>query len=89
MTTLPPCMMPDGGEACVGYDLLTQENNQLRAEIKELSDLVERAIRNARGGRTCKLWVAVMYAFGCGSGKAQAICKRYGYDPESELRQLV
>lgn len=49
-------------------------------------DLVERALRGAKGRRYPKdrpFWAAVMDTFVCGSQAAINICRHYGLDPDS------
>lgn len=50
----------------------------------EATELVERAIRNARPrhGVDAPRWVAVKDAFGVGSSLAHELCRAYGYDPD-------
>lgn len=51
-------------------------------------DLVERALRGAKGRRYPKdmpLWAVVMDTFVCGSQAAINICRHYGLDPDSAV----
>lgn len=63
-----------------------------RIETPTKSDAawVEDAVRNAkprhRGRRKHPRWVAVMDTFGCGSGYANALCRRFGFNPDEEVR---
>lgn len=50
--------------------------------------LLRRAVRAVRGNRrnTLQRWALVRDAFGCGSGVATALCRRFGFDPEEILK---
>ncbi|WP_023629039.1 hypothetical protein [Pseudomonas soli] len=52
-------------------------------------DLVGTAVRCVSGTSRQKTprWVLMMDAFVCGSGVAQALCRRYGLDPDEGLRK--
>lgn len=58
----------------------------------EEEDLIGRVVRNVQGPSKyrCKhgtpRWVLVRDAFGVGSGVANALCRRYGFDPDEYLR---
>lgn len=51
--------------------------------------LVGTAVRSVSGTGRQKTprWVLMMDAFVCGSGVAQALCRRYGLDPDEGLRK--
>ncbi|MDH2013434.1 hypothetical protein N5J66_05555 [Pseudomonas juntendi] len=52
-------------------------------------DLIGTAVRCVSGNSRQKTprWVLMMDAFVCGSGVAQALCRRYGLDPDEGLRK--
>ena len=52
-------------------------------------DLIGTAVRCVSGISRQKTprWVLMMDAFVCGSGVAQALCRRYGLDPDEGLRK--
>ncbi|WP_249414284.1 hypothetical protein [Pseudomonas sp. NY5710] len=52
-------------------------------------DLIGTAVRCVSGTSRQKTprWVLMMDAFVCGSGVAQALCRRYGLDPDEGLRK--
>lgn len=54
------------------------------------TELVERAVRNAKPNRRGKhyRWVAVMDAFGCGSTMAYQLCRHHGLDPDEMISRL-
>jgi hypothetical protein len=51
-------------------------------------ELIGRAVRAASGThrRGTQRWVAMKHAFGCGSGVANAICRRFGFDPDEMVK---
>lgn len=51
-------------------------------------DLIRRAVRAASGAsrRGTQRWVAMKDAFGCGSGVANALCHRFGFDPDEMVK---
>lgn len=58
----------------------------------EEEDLIERAVRNVKGPSKYRSkhgtarWILVKQVFGVGSGVANALCRRYGFDPDECLR---
>lgn len=52
-------------------------------------DLLRTAVRMVSGKTRIKQprWVLMKDAFCCGSGVAHALCRRYGFDPDEELRR--
>ena len=58
----------------------------------EEEDLIGRVVRNVKGPSKYRnkygtaRWVLVQEAFGVGSGVANALCLRYGFDPDEQLR---
>ncbi|QXH48926.1 hypothetical protein KSS93_15155 [Pseudomonas xanthosomatis] len=52
-------------------------------------DLIGTAVRCVSGTSRQKTprWALMMNAFVCGSGVAQALCRRYGLDPDEGLRK--
>ena len=52
-------------------------------------DLLRTAVRMVRGTTRRKQprWVLMKDAFCCGSGVAHALCRRFGFDPDEELRR--
>lgn len=60
-------------------------------EIEE-EDLIRRAVRNVKGPSKYRSkhgsprWALVRDAFGVGSGVATALCRRYGFDPDEQLK---
>lgn len=50
--------------------------------------LLERAVRNARPNRRGKAprWVGVMDAFALGSTYAKLLCRRFGLDPDEQVK---
>lgn len=58
----------------------------------EEEDLIERVVRNVKGPSKYRSkygvarWVMVRDAFGVGSGVANALCRRYGFDPDEALK---
>ncbi|MCZ9639593.1 MULTISPECIES: hypothetical protein [Pseudomonas] len=52
-------------------------------------DLLRTAVRMVRGTTRMKRprWALMMDAFCCGSGVAQALCRRFGFDPDEGLRK--
>lgn len=51
-TTLPPCMMPDGGECCPEYHALVKENMQLRNLLEAVREDNQRLRVQASEKRT-------------------------------------
>lgn len=51
-------------------------------------ELLARAVRAARGTskRGVYRWIAMKDAFGCGSGVANALCHRFGFDPDETVK---
>ena len=54
--------------------------------------LLERAVRNARDRSSNKgvrhpRWVAVMDAFALGSTYAHQLCRRFGLDPDEQVKR--
>lgn len=51
-------------------------------------ELISRAVRAASGTsrRGTQRWVAMRDAFGCGSGVANALCRRFGFDPDEMVK---
>jgi hypothetical protein len=51
-------------------------------------ELLARAVRAARGTSrgAVQRWVATKNAFGCGSGVANALCRRFGFDPDEMVK---
>ncbi|MNQ51418.1 hypothetical protein D3C85_653970 [compost metagenome] len=51
-------------------------------------ELIGRAVRAASGThrRGTQRWVAMKDAFGCGSGVANALCRRFGFDPDEMVK---
>jgi hypothetical protein len=73
--------------------VVTEESNSssMACSIAD-SELVERAVRNARNNNPCPTmprWHAVSRVFACGSTEAQKLCRRYGLDPDDELPTTV
>ena len=60
-------------------------------EIEE-EDLIRQVVRNVKGPSKYRYkhgtprWALVRDAFGVGSGVANALCRRYGLDPDEFLR---
>jgi hypothetical protein len=62
--------------------------------VRDIPDekLVERAVRSARD-RSCRKgekhprWVAVMDAFALGSTFAHELCRRFGLDPDEQVKR--
>lgn len=60
-------------------------------EIEE-EDLIRQVVRNVQGPSKYRnkhgtpRWALVRDAFGVGSGVANALCRRYGFDPDECLR---
>jgi hypothetical protein len=53
-------------------------------------ELIQRAISNARPlSRGAPRWAVVKQAFGTGSRVSWAICKKYGFDPEEMVPELM
>ncbi|WP_205300341.1 hypothetical protein [Pantoea sp. Ap-967] len=52
-------------------------------------DLLRTAVRMVKGTTRMKQprWVLMKDAFCCGSGVAHALCRRYGFDPDEDLRK--
>lgn len=52
------------------------------------NELIGRAVRAASGThrRGTQRWVAMKDAFGCGSGVANALCRRFGFDPDEMVK---
>lgn len=52
-------------------------------------ELIGRAVRCVSGTSRYKTahWALMKDAFGCGSGVATALCRRFGLDPDEELRK--
>lgn len=52
-------------------------------------DLLRTAVRMVRGTTRMKQprWVLMKDAFCCGSGVAHALCRRFGFDPDEDLRK--
>jgi hypothetical protein len=68
------------GEDGEGKEAVTQTT-----EIPD-AELVARAIASSRSRSQSKQrWVAVMHIFCLGSTSAQALCKRFGFDPDEEV----
>lgn len=64
--------------------------NQLRMQFERdynAEAYVERAVRNAcpKIIGPAPRWVAVMDTFGCGSGYAHELCRRFGLDPDTNI----
>ena len=56
----------------------------------EERELIQRAIRKARPfARAEPRWVMVKRIFGTGSTVSAAICTRYGFDPDKEVKPLA
>ena len=52
-------------------------------------ELLRRAVRNARARHTRRMhsrWVAVMDVFALGSTYANDLCRRFGLDPDEQVR---
>lgn len=51
-------------------------------------ELIGRAVRAASGTHRqgTQRWVAMKAAFGCGSGVANALCRRFGFDPDEVVK---
>lgn len=51
-------------------------------------ELIHRAVRAASGThrRGTQRWIAMKDAFGCGSGVAHALCRRFGFDPDEMVK---
>jgi len=51
-------------------------------------ELIRRAVRAASGThrRGTQRWIAMKDAFGCGSGVAHALCRRFGFDPDEMVK---
>lgn len=62
----------------------------MTAAAREIEDfeLVQRAVRNARPVSNQKelRWACVAEVFGCGSTVAQKLCKRFGLDPDTQIK---
>lgn len=60
-------------------------------EIEE-EDLIRQVVRNVQGPSKYRYkhgtprWALVRDAFGVGSGVANALCRRYGFDPDEYLK---
>lgn len=53
-------------------------------------ELLSRAVKNARARRGtgyCSRWVAVSELFCMGSTYSQALCRRFGLDPDEQVRR--
>ncbi len=62
--------------------------------VRDIPDekLLERAVRNARvlksrKGEKHARWVAVMSCFALGSGYAYELCRRFGLDPDEQVKR--
>ena len=55
--------------------------------MSELSDeeLLRRAVRNATGPGLHPRWACVCSVFAVGSNYAQALCRRFGLDPDESV----
>lgn len=64
----------------------------LSGVVIEEEDLIEQVVRNVKGPSKYRYkhgkqrWALVRDAFGVGSGVANALCRRYGLDPDEYLR---
>lgn len=53
-------------------------------------ELLRRAVRGVLprpGKRSDPRWVCVMYTFVLGSAYARELCKRFGFDPDEEVKR--
>lgn len=66
---------------------MTPPTEHMSTKVFFQSELIERALRNARPHRTtpAKLWVAVKDIFAVGSTEAKQLCCAYGMDPYKEV----
>ena len=66
---------------------------QLKAQFELHYDAeawVRRAVQNSRPPRGKEArWVSVGRTFGCGSGYAHEFCRRFGLDPDEEVKVLM
>ena len=56
------------------------------------ADLLKRAVSNARArhcrkGQKHPRWVAIVDVFALGSTYAMQLCRRFGFDPEQEVKR--
>lgn len=53
------------------------------------TELLERAVRNARGrtGRINPRWIGVADTFGLGSTYSRQLVRRFGLDPDEKVRR--
>jgi alcohol dehydrogenase class IV len=65
-----------------------------RNTVQDIPDeeLLRRAVRNARDrgariGRKHARWIAVMDAFALGSTYAHQLCRRFGLDPDEQVKR--
>lgn len=73
---------------------LSPQEERIGGFLHELSTekLLEKAVRNARSrsaykGRKHPRWTAVMDAFALGSTYAHDLCRKFGLDPDEEIRR--
>jgi hypothetical protein len=81
------CFIAEGMGA--GDDLLKNVAEKIRDARRADEGLLARAVRNARDRSTRGYhtrWKAVMQTFCIGSTYAQALCRRFGLDPEEKVR---
>ncbi|WP_241149530.1 hypothetical protein [Pseudomonas viridiflava] len=78
---------PAGSEQESSLDIPSRTIKLSGCEFTE-DDLLRRAVRAVGGSRrnTRPRWALVRDAFGCGSGVATALCRRFGFDPEEVLK---
>ena len=67
-----------------------QEIQRIAGDVTcQESNLIERAIRNARPFAHAEpRWVMVKRVFGTGQTVSEAICIRYGFDPDEEVAPM-
>lgn len=67
------------------------ERATARPSVNDIPDanLLGRVVRNARAqrGRKQPRWVAVMDLIGLGSAYSQQLCRRFGMDPDEEVKR--
>jgi len=51
--------------------------------------LVERALRNLRWNKPAPRWVLAQSAFALGSTSSQALCRRFGLDPDEQIMPMA
>lgn len=68
--------------------------NRPQPTVADIPDerLIERAVKNCRAksyrkGVKHPRWVAVMETFGLGSGYSAQLCRRFGVDPDENVRR--